>query len=160
MANSNIESLGHGATLGPDELQRITAGTGLTHSEFNPHPTQPVHLYQIWLFPQRKGLTPSWEQKKLPIHSGAWTLAASPEGADGSLTVRQDVRLWIGRFSAGDTLEMPLAPGRHAWIQVTRGSVELQDTPLQAGDGVALSDQPTVRLTSANGGEVLLFDLA
>jgi redox-sensitive bicupin YhaK (pirin superfamily) len=154
------DSLGHGAILGPDELQRITAGSGLTHSEFNPDPSRPVHLYQIWLFPREKGLTPSWEQKRLAICPGAWTLAASPDGAEGSLTIQQDARLHIGRLSPGDTLTAEIAPGRHAWLQVTRGNVELDGTVLQAGDGVALSDEAALRLHSAEGGEVLWFDLA
>jgi redox-sensitive bicupin YhaK (pirin superfamily) len=154
------DSLGHGAILGPDELQRITAGTGLLHSEFNPDPQRPVHFYQIWLDPERRGLEPSWEQKRLDIRPDRWTLAASPEGADGSLTIRQDARLWIGRLGAGHTLTHAVAPGRHVWVQVTRGEVRLDDTPLRAGDGLALSDESALSVHSATGGEVLLFDLA
>ena len=154
------DSLGHGATLGPDELQRITAGTGLRHSEFNPDPQRPVHFYQIWLLPERNGLEPSWEQKRLDIAPNRWTLAASPDGADGSLTIRQDARLWIGRLGVGGALDYTLAPGRHAWVQVTRGQVTVDGTALRAGDGLAISDESRVQVQSAEGGEVLLFDLA
>jgi redox-sensitive bicupin YhaK (pirin superfamily) len=154
------DSLGHGATLGPDELQRITAGTGLRHSEFNPDPQRPVHFYQIWLLPERSGLEPSWEQKRLDIAPNRWNLAASPDGVEGSLTIRQDARLWIGRLGAGQILNYSLTPGRHAWVQVTRGQVTVDGTALRAGDGLAISDESGLQVQSAEGGEVLLFDLA
>jgi redox-sensitive bicupin YhaK (pirin superfamily) len=154
------DSLGHGATLGPDELQRITAGTGLRHSEFNPDPQRPVHCYQIWLLPERSGLEPSWEQKRLDIAPNRWNLAASPDGVEGSLTIRQDARLWIGRLGAGQALNYSLTPGRHAWVQVTCGQVTVDGTALRAGDGLAISDESGLQVQSAEGGEVLLFDLA
>jgi redox-sensitive bicupin YhaK (pirin superfamily) len=154
------DSLGHGATLGPGEVQRITAGSGLLHSEFNPDAREPVHFYQIWLFPEARGLPPSWEQKRFDLTPGAWHTVASPDGANGAVTIRQDARLLVGRLDAGQQLSHAIAPGRHAWVQVTRGSVDVDGTTLSAGDGLALSDEAGLTVRSADGGEVLLFDLA
>lgn len=154
------DSMGNGAVIEPGELQRITAGTGMLHSEVNPDPREPVHLYQIWLLPAERGLTPSWEQKRFDFVSGGWTLVASPDGADGSLTIRQDARLLIGRFARGDELRLDLAPGRHAWVQVTRGEAEVDGTTLSAGDGLAVSEEQAIVVRGLGDGEVLLFDLA
>lgn len=153
------DSLGHGATLGPGEVQRITAGSGLLHSEFNPDATEPVHFYQVWLFPEARGLKPSWEQKRFDLTPGAWHLVASPDGAGGSVHIRQNARVFVSRLTAGQELTHSLALGRHAWIQVTRGQVDIDSTTFMAGDGLAISQEAAVTLRSAEGGEVMLFDL-
>jgi len=156
------DSLGHGEVLRPGEVQRMTAGTGIRHSEFNPSRSEPVHLYQIWLLPERAGLTPSYEQKAFAESEkqDRWRLVASPDGADGSLTIRQDARLYLAALTGGKELQRELAPGRHAWLQVLRGSVALNGATLSAGDGAALSDEPAVAVSANDAAEVLLFDLA
>lgn len=156
------DSLGNGSVLRPGELQRMTAGTGIRHSEFNPSASEPVHLYQIWLLPERPGLTPSYEQKPVPraVVGGGWQLAASPDGAAGSLLIHQDARIYLARLEAGQTLDHVVTPGRHAWLQVLRGGVELAGTQLAAGDGAAVSDEPRLRLVAEQPAEVMLFDLA
>lgn len=155
------DSLGNGEVLRPGELQRMTAGTGIRHSEFNPSPSEPVHLYQIWLFPQQQGLEPSYEQKALPTEgrSNAWQLVASPDAADGSLKIHQDARLYLAELAAGVSLDRQLAPERKAWLQVLRGEVELGGEPLSAGDAAAVTGESQLHLTANNAAEVLLFDL-
>jgi redox-sensitive bicupin YhaK (pirin superfamily) len=156
------DSLGHGEVLRPGEVQRMTAGTGIRHSEFNPSNTEPVHLYQIWLLPERAGLAPSYEQKSFPESEkqGRLRLVASPHGADGSLTIRQDARLYLAALNSGQDLRRDLVPGRHAWLQVLRGSVTLNGAALSAGDGAALSDELALNVQANTDAEVLLFDLA
>jgi redox-sensitive bicupin YhaK (pirin superfamily) len=156
------DSLGNGSVLRAGELQRMTAGTGVRHSEFNPSPTEPVHLYQIWLLPERKGLEPSYEQRPFPEEErqGGLRLVASPDGADGSLTIRQDARLYLSTLRAGDVVSHALKPGRHAWLQVLRGRVTLNGHALATGDGAAVSEERALDLSADRGAEVLLFDLA
>ena len=153
------DSLGTSADVVPGEVQRMTAGTGVLHSEVNPSPTEPVHLLQIWIVPDRKGHEPGYEQRAFAPSPG-WRLLASPDGRVGSVTVRQDVSLYDGRLDPGATLRHDLSPGRHAWLQVTRGSVTLDGHPLVAGDGAAVSDEASLTVTSDVGAEVLLFALA
>src|SRR5262245_61423447 len=128
------DSLGHGEVLRPGEFQRMTAGTGIRHSEFNPSASQPVHLYQIWLLPRAKGLTPSYEQKQFDSAgcNGQWQLVASPDGADGSLTIEQDARVFLAHLAPAAQLRYDLAAGRHAWLQILRGSLRLNETILTA----------------------------
>lgn len=156
------DSLGHGEVLRPGELQRITAGTGVRHSEFNPSATDPVHFYQIWLLPREQGLAPGYEQTSFPEEEkrGRWRLAASPDGRDGSLTIAQDARLSLAVLSAGDELSYPITPGRAVWLQVMRGTVTVQGRTAAAGDGVALTDEPGLTVGASGPAEVLLFDLA
>jgi redox-sensitive bicupin YhaK (pirin superfamily) len=156
------DSLGTGSVLGPGELQRITAGTGVRHSEFNPSATELVHFYQIWLLPERAGLTPGYEQRAFPSQGklGKLQLVASPDGADGSLTIRQDARLYLAALGKGDSVAHTLVPGRHAWLQITRGDVRLDSQTLTAGDGAAISNQSQLTVAGASDSEVLLFDLA
>ncbi len=153
------DSLGTRAEIVPGEVQRMTAGTGVLHSEVNPSPTEPVHLLQIWITPDRVGLEPGYAQRAFAPTPG-WTLLASPDGRDGSITVRQDVTLFAGRFDPCATLRHALTPGRHAWLQVTRGSVTLGDQTLNAGDGAAASGEPSLTVRADGAAEVLLFDLA
>jgi redox-sensitive bicupin YhaK (pirin superfamily) len=157
------DSMGNGAVLRPGELQRMSAGTGVMHSEFNPSSREPVHLYQIWLLPQRRGLTPSYEQKAFAAEErrGRLRLVAAPDGADGALVIHQDARLYLATLEEGEAVTHELQPGRHAWLQALRGRVRVGSLTLAAGDGVAISEESSVAVTG-NGGEseVLLFDLA
>jgi quercetin 2,3-dioxygenase len=157
------DSMGNGSILHPGELQRMTAGTGIQHSEFNPSPQQPVHLYQIWIVPDRKGLAPGYEQRAFPEAEkrGRLRLVASPDGADGSLVIHQDARLYLASLHNGEAVTHSLRRGRHGWLQVLRGGVEAGDAMLSAGDGVAISDEPQLAIrAAAPETEVLLFDLA
>jgi redox-sensitive bicupin YhaK (pirin superfamily) len=156
------DSLGTGSTIRPGELQRMTAGTGITHSEFNPSPTEPVHLYQIWLLPERAGLEPSYEQKAFPEEErrNRLRLVASPDGQGGSLSIRQDARLFLGSLEERQEVSHALTPGRHAWLQVLRGGVSLNGSTLAAGDGAAVSAESDLKIQADGSSEVLLFDLA
>jgi len=161
-ALAHKDSMGNGSTIKPGDVQRMSAGTGVTHSEFNPSPAEVVHFLQIWLLPERNGLPPSYEQRGFP--EGEWRdalrLVASHDGRDGSVTVHQDVDLYATLLSRGATVELPLRVNRHAWVQVVRGAVAVNGTPLAAGDGAALSDERSVRLEAGDETELLLFDLA
>lgn len=161
-ALAHRDSLGTGSTIRPGELQRMTAGTGITHSEFNASREEPVHLYQIWLLPEREGLEPGYEQRAFPDAERAdrLRLVASPDGRDGSLTIRQDARLYLATLGADREVAHAPAPGRHAWLQVLRGRVDLNGRRLDAGDGAAASDEPALTIRSDGPSEVLLFDLA
>ncbi|MDB5351010.1 MAG: Pirin domain protein [Planctomycetota bacterium] len=156
------DSLGTGSTIRPGELQTMTAGTGLTHSEFNPSPTEPVHLYQIWLLPEREGLEPSYDQRVFPEaeRTNRLRLVASPDGGEGSLTIHQDARLFLASLESGREVSHRLSPGRHAWLQVLRGDVRLNGVPLAEGDGAAVSEETDLSVVSDGTSEVLLFDLA
>jgi redox-sensitive bicupin YhaK (pirin superfamily) len=157
------DDMGNGSVLRPGELQRMTAGTGIQHSEFNPSPSEAVHLYQIWLLPERKGLTPGYEQRAfVPAEKdGRLRLVASPDGANGSLVIHQDARLYLATLAAGQEVRHELKAGRHAWLQVLRGAVEVGALNLSGGDGLAVSEEPGLAITGrAADSEVLLFDLA
>jgi redox-sensitive bicupin YhaK (pirin superfamily) len=156
------DSMGNGAVLRPGELQHMTAGTGVRHSEFNPSDREEVHLYQIWLLPERRGLQPSYEQKAFPEEErrGTLRLVASPTGEHGSLTIRQDARLYLSTLGARETVAHTLEPGRHAWLQVLRGRVGLNGHPLSAGDGATVSKEERLEIGGQDDAEVMLFDLA
>jgi len=156
------DSLGNGSVLRPGELQHMTAGTGVRHSEFNPSNQEAVHLYQIWLLPDRTGLQPSYEQKAFSEEErrGALRLVASPTGEHGSLTFHQDVRLYLATLPAGETVAHTLKPGRHAWLQVLRGQAALNGQLLAAGDGAAVSEEENLEIRSQDDAEIMLFDLA
>src|SRR5205807_4579185 len=130
--------------------------------EFNPSTSEPVHLYQIWLLPRTTGLTPSYEQKPFDAagRAGRWQLVASPDGAEGSLSIQQDARIYLANLDAETQLEYKLHSGRQGWLQVLRGSLELSGTPLTTSDGAAISDEPGLMLRAAVPAEVILFDLA
>src|SRR3954447_21276694 len=125
------DSLGTGSVIRPGDVQRMSAGTGIRHSEFNPSPTEPVHLLQIWIMPERRGLPPEYEQKAFPEaeRRGRWRLVASHDGRDGSVTVHQDVDLYATILGPGESAARPLRPGRYAWVQVARGAVTVNGTP-------------------------------
>ncbi len=156
------DSMGNGEVLRPGELQRMSAGTGIRHSEFNPSRTEPVHLYQIWLLPERNGLRPSYEQRAFSAaeRENRLRLVASPDAADGSLTIHQDARLYLSTLGAGQAVSHDLRPGRHAWLQVLRGQAARNGPPVCEGDGAAISEEKALEIRSDKGAEVLLFDLA
>ena len=156
------DSLGNGSIIRAGELQRITAGTGVRHSEFNPSDTESVHLYQIWLLPERKGLEPGYEQIVVEEAQkrGRFHLVASPDGADGSLTIRQDARLYLASLLPGEAAAQQIERGRAAWLQVLRGKVSVLGNDLSAGDGAAITDEKAVVVQATAPAEVLLFDLA
>jgi len=156
------DSMGNGSILRAGELQRMTAGTGVRHSEFNPSDKEAVHLYQIWLLPERKGLKPSYEELALGEEEkrGRFRLVASPDGAEGGLTLHQDARLYLASLLPGQTVAHQIERGRAAWLQVLRGSVNFLGNDLSAGDGVAVTDENAVAIQADGPSEVLLFDLA
>jgi redox-sensitive bicupin YhaK (pirin superfamily) len=156
------DSLGDGGTIRPGELQRMTAGMGIVHSEANPSTAESVHLYQIWLLPEEEGLAPSYEQRAFPEteRRNRLRLVASPDGRDDSLTIRQDASLYLGTLDADREISHSLAPGRHAWLQVLRGAIQLDGRPLAEGDGAAVSDEESLSIRADRPAEVLVFDLA
>ena len=156
------DSMGSGAVIRPGELQHMTAGTGITHSEFNPSKTKPVHLLQIWILPEKRGLKPGYEQKEFPATelAGGFRLLAAHDGRDGALQIHQDSELYVARLENGCKASHELKPGRHAWVQVARGSVQVNGKALEAGDGAAISGEERLNFTATADSEVLLFDLA
>ena len=155
------DSMGNGEVLRPGEFQRMTAGTGITHSEFNPSAGEPVHLYQIWLLPERRGLEPSYEQRRFDPaeRHNRLRLVASRDAAEGSLLIHQDARIYLSTLDAGHEVTQSLAPGRHAWVQVLRGSVTLNGQRLDTSDGAAVSDESQLVLQAETDAEVMVFDL-
>jgi quercetin 2,3-dioxygenase len=156
------DSMGNGSIIKAGELQRMTAGTGVRHSEFNPSDKDWVHLYQIWLLPERNGLKPSYEELAMSEEEkrGRFRLVASPDGADGSMTIHQDARLYLAWLLPGQAVALGIEGGRATWLQVLQGSVNFLGNALSAGDGVAVTDENTVAVQAAVPSEVLLFDLA
>jgi len=156
------DSMGNGSTIRPGDVQRMSAGTGVTHSEYNPSASEPVHFLQIWILPERQGLPPGYEQRTFSAEErrGRLRLVASPSGRDRSVTVHQDVELFAALLSPGEEVVHELRPGRHAWVQVAGGAVGLDGTVLRQGDGAALSEEPRVTLRAREPVEVLVFDLA
>ena len=154
------DSLGNGEVLRPGEFQRMSAGTGIRHSEFNPSDSETVHLYQIWLLPRETGLRPGYEQKAFPEDErrGTLRLVASPNGEAGSLTIQQDARIYLSLLDAQQSVSHSFA-GEHGWLQVLRGEVQLDDLALKVGDGAAISAEPRIDVTAAENAEILLFDL-
>ncbi len=155
------DSMGTTARIAPGEVQRMTAGTGVTHSEFNASAEEPVHFLQIWLLPSRRGLPPGYDQKAFPVadRQGRLCLVGSPDGEAGSLVLHTDARLYATVLGAGERVRLGLAPGRHAWVHVARGSLRLGEETLRAGDAAALSDEAAVALEGLDAAEALVFDL-
>ncbi|PSR15036.1 quercetin 2,3-dioxygenase [filamentous cyanobacterium CCP3] len=156
------DSIGTGSVIRPGDVQRMTAGTGIRHSEFNASDTEPVHFLQIWILPETEGLAPGYEQISVAPEEkqGQLRLVGSRDGRDGSITIHQDVSLYAATLAEGDRVEHTLAPGRVAWVQVARGAVSLNGQDLTAGDGAAVSDLDTLSLTGTSEAEVLVFDMA
>jgi quercetin 2,3-dioxygenase len=159
------DSMGTGSVVRPGEVQKMSAGTGVRHSEFNHSHREPVHLYQIWIEPEQRGLKPMYEQKTIPAEDrqGKLRLIASPKGGNGGDAVKlfQDAELFTAALATGESVEHSLAPGRYAWVQVTRGELDLNGHKLKSGDGAAISQEETLKLVGGEkGSEVLVFDLA
>jgi len=154
------DSMGNGRIIRRGEVQYMAAGTGVAHSEFNPSPTEPVHLLQIWILPDHKGAKPVYAEKTFAQAApGQFYLAASKSGRAGSIPINQDADVFIGKLGVGDKISHPLKPGRHGWLQVAEGEVKLNGLPLKAGDGAALSRETSVHLTGESSAQVLFFDL-
>jgi redox-sensitive bicupin YhaK (pirin superfamily) len=156
------DSLGNGSVIRPGDVQRMSAGTGVVHSETNPSSSEPVHFLQIWILPDRAGHRPGYEQKAFsePDRRGKLRLVASRDGRDGSVTIQQDAAVYAGLLEPGERVAHQPRPGRHSWVQVARGSVDLNGQTLGEGDGAAISDEQRLDLTAKDRSEVLLFDLA
>ena len=161
-ALAHRDSMGNGSVIRPGDVQYMSAGTGVTHSEFNASKSEPAHLLQIWMLPEKKGLKPVYGQKNFAESEkrGKLRLVASPDGRDGSVTVRQDNELYATVLGKGESVRHELKPDRHAYVQVARGNVKLNGKELQEGDGAAISEEKAVELTGVKDAEVLLFDLA
>jgi hypothetical protein len=161
-ALAHKDSLGNVETIGSHGVQRFSAGTGITHSEFNPSNGEPTHILQIWILPEKKGLTPSYEQKTFVPETvpGQWVKLANRDAVDGAVKIHQDAAIFAAVLEAGQTQTYALQPGRYAWLQVARGEVDLNGHRLLAGDGAAVSDEQLLTLVAQQSAEVLLFDLA
>jgi redox-sensitive bicupin YhaK (pirin superfamily) len=159
-ALAHKDSLGAGSVIRAGEVQRMSAGAGIEHSEFNHSQTEPVHFLQIWIKPEAYDIRPSYEQKSFePSGESGFMLIASRDGRDGSVTVHQDVALSLGRVRKGEEISRGLGAGRRAWLQVTRGAVTLGGERLEAGDGAALEDEAQIAIKAEEDAEVLLFDM-
>ncbi|MEC4982660.1 MAG: pirin family protein [Oscillatoria sp. PMC 1068.18] len=156
------DSMGNSSIIRPGEVQIMSAGTGVTHSEYNPSNTELVHLLQIWIMPDRAKLEPRYAQKFYPDEEkqGKLRLVVSPDGRDDSLLIHQDANIYASLLAAGEQIEYQLAPNRHAWLQVVKGELNLNDVTVAAGDGVAVSNTEKLSLRANNDAELLLFDLA
>jgi len=156
------DSMGNGEVLKPGEFQRISAGTGITHSEFNPSSSEPMHFYQIWLIPSQRDIEPSYEQKAFEKSQrfNELQLVASPDGQSESLTIHTDAKIYLLDLDGSQSVTMPLANQRYGWVQVLRGSVELNGESLEASDGAAISDEDSIELKTSGTAELMLFDLA
>ncbi len=154
------DSLGNGSVIKPGDVQRMTAGRGIRHAEFNASKTDQVHFLQIWILPEKKSLEPGYEQKTFADLTGGFRLIGSQQGRDGSVTIHQDVDLYTASLSPGQSADMTLKPGRKAWLQVAKGGVRLGILALKEGDGVALTGEPGIKVSASTDAQVLLFDLA
>lgn len=158
----HADTMGNSRTIEPGELQAMSAGTGLHHSEYNPSPVEPVHLFQIWIMPEKRGVQPGYDQKTFEAESraGAFQLLASPDGDGGSLPINADAKFLVADLAQGKEAEYRINQGRGVWLQVAAGSVTLNGTTLAEGDGAAIEDETQLRLTAQSDAHLLLFDLA
>lgn len=156
------DNMGNGSVIRPGEVQRMTAGTGVRHSEFNHEPRASSRFLQVWILPERRGIEPGYEQKRFAPEEmqGRLRVVASRDGRDGSVVVHQDVDVWAGRLQDGDAVEFALREGRGLWVQVAKGDLAIDGTMLGEGDGVAVQDVSQVRIVGKSRAELLLFDLA
>ena len=161
-AVAHQDSTGTSTMIRPGDVQRMSAGTGISHSEYNASQNEPVHFLQIWIVPDETGLVPGYEQKAFPLHKrqGTGTLVASKDGRDGSITVHQNVDVWAARLSPEEQAVFPLKPNRGAWIQMARGAGMLNGTLLRAGDGAAASQEELLEIKAIEQAEFLMFDMA
>ncbi len=158
----HIDSMGNGSVLRAGEIQRMTAGTGVTHSEFNHSSTESVHFLQIWILPEKNGLTPGYQQEAFPERErrGTLRLAASADGRDRSVTVHQDVKVYLSLLEPGQRVVHSLDRGRFVWVQVARGDLSVNGAALRAGDGAAVSGEEQIELQASTESDILLFDLS
>lgn len=156
------DNMGNGSVIRPGEVQRMSAGTGVQHSEYNPLKDEPIRFLQIWVQPSRRGYEPGYEQKRVEEGAarGRLRLIASGQGGRGAVKVNQDVEVWAGRVEQGDAVQVPIRAGRGLWVHVARGDVAVAGTLLSEGDGAAVENETEVKLEGRTGGEILLFDLA
>jgi len=156
------DSMGNGSIIRPGDVQRMSAGTGVTHSEANASSDEPVHLLQIWILPATEGIEPDYEEKKFPADEklNRLRLIISPDGAEGAVRINQDARVYASVIDQSQEVAHQLEPGRHAWIQVAAGSIAVNDVELKQGDGAAISEESIMRMTAQDPSEILLFDLA
>jgi redox-sensitive bicupin YhaK (pirin superfamily) len=155
------DSMGTGSVIRPGDVQKMSAGTGVSHSEFNPSAEKPVHFLQIWIEPNQRGVKPSYEQQTFSVEQkrARLRLIASPDGADGSVRIHQDARVYASVLEGDDAVTYALPAGRSAYVHVARGSVQLNGTALTAGDGAKINAEKEIRLSNGDGAEVLLFDM-
>jgi redox-sensitive bicupin YhaK (pirin superfamily) len=156
------DSMGNGSTIKPGDVQRMTAGTGVAHSEANPSSSDPVHLLQIWIMPNARGLEPGYEQKMFSdeLKHGQLALIASLDGRQGSVTIHQDADVYASKLNAGERVTHTTGADRKVWVQVARGSVRMNDVDLNQGDGAALTDETNREIEGSGPAEILLFDMA
>jgi quercetin 2,3-dioxygenase len=161
-AIAHQDSMGNGSTITPGDVQRMSAGTGVTHSEFNPSDIDPTHLLQIWIEPAQTGMPPSYEQKSFPAATkqGQLKLLASQDGRDHSVTVHQDINLYATILAAGESVTIPTAIDRHYWVQLAEGSATINGADLDQGDAIALSQERELAIVANSTTEILVFDLA
>ncbi|WP_224960589.1 pirin family protein [Geomonas subterranea] len=160
-ALAHRDSMGTGSVIRPGDVQRMSAGTGITHSEFNHSKDAPLHFFQIWILPERTGIAPGYEQKFFPDQEkrGCLRIVASPDGRDGSVTINQDARLYATLLDPGEEIVHRLPAGQHAWVQVARGKLLVNGHLLEAGDGAAVSNEDLLRLMAKEAAEALVFEL-
>ena len=160
-ALAHKDSTGASSVIRVGDVQRMSAGTGISHSEYNASQTEPVHFLQIWIMPNETGLKPGYDQRSFDLEkkSGSWVLVAAPDARDGALKIHQDAELSLALLPKGEKLDLSLRAGREAWVQVGRGKVTLNGSLLNAGDGAAISSEQAVDLTANDQSEILLFDL-
>lgn len=155
------DSMGNGSTIRPGDVQRMSAGTGVRHSEFNPSPDNDVHFLQIWIQPNTRGIEPSYEEKRFSTEEkrGRLRLIASPDGAEGSVLIHQDARVYAGLFDGAESATLNVTPGRRIYVHVARGAITANGAALEAGDGLKLTDTTALKLANGRDAEVLVFDL-
>jgi redox-sensitive bicupin YhaK (pirin superfamily) len=156
------DSMGHKETIGAGEVQRMSAGTGVRHSEYNPSQNQGLHLLQIWILPKKEGIRPSYEQKNFAqkLNETGWVLAVSENAEEGSIGINQNAKLYLAKLKPGATKELSVLPKRHLWVQLIRGEISVDGIQMRAGDGLAVSEEEKVRIESLRESEFLVFDLA
>lgn len=154
------DSLGNGSTIKPGEIQRMSAGTGITHSEYNASQKDSVHLLQIWIIPEKKAIEPGYEQKSISVINGQWQLIASKDVSETAVKIHQDANLFVTKLLANQSINYKMSPNRYVWIQIAKGSISLNDKLLNPGDGVAISKETDLAFLAKTDSEILLFDLA